>query len=35
MTAVDPLVQKTDQSAHVPFEHEFKVGSMSPRDGDG
>lgn len=28
MTVVDPLLQKTDQSAHVPFEHEFKVGSM-------
>lgn len=26
---VDLLLQKTDQSAHVPFKHEFKVGSMS------
>lgn len=34
MTASDPLLQKTDQSAHVPFEYEFKVGSMSLRDGD-
>jgi len=34
MTVVDPLLQKTDQSAHVPFEHEFKVGSMPLHDGD-
>lgn len=35
LTAVDLLLQKTDQSAHVPFEHEFKVGSMSRRGGTG
>lgn len=34
MTVVDPLLQKTDQSAHVPFEHEFKVGSMPLHHGD-
>lgn len=34
MTVVDLHLQKTDQSAHVPFEHEFKVGSMSLHDGD-
>jgi hypothetical protein len=33
MTVSDPLLQKTDQSAYVPFEHEFKVGSMSLHDG--
>lgn len=33
MTVDDPLLQKTDQSAYVPFEHEFKVGSMSLHDG--
>jgi len=32
MTVSDLLLQKTDQSAYVPFEHEFKVGSMSLHD---
>lgn len=32
MTVGDPLLQKTDQSAHVPYEYKFKVGSMSLRD---
>jgi len=35
MTVIDPLLQKTDQSAHVPFEREFKVGSMPLHDRDG
>lgn len=36
MTVVDPLLyRKLTSPPTFPFEHEFKVGSMSLHDGDG